>query len=202
MTYVAQQIYVGTSEADAAKFAAETFAIKRPLEEAKEEAEKPKDEADGAIKLGPAPDMKADPVGWAQWHVQDFMDVAISDPVRAFKTKPVQGAGIAAGFATALAILTAGEFLVKSCGRATAVADLWLPLGPVFSFILPSKKQVKQTKAAVAKKTDAVTADIKDAADSIKDAPVAEKVDEVKEGVRTRAGKAAAKTKDAVAEDK
>ena len=67
----------------------------------------------------------------------------------------------------------------------------------VFSLLLPTKKTVKETKRALAKKTDAVTADVRAAVDDRKadgsDAPVAElvedKADELKEGVRTRAGK-------------
>lgn len=67
-------------------------------------------------------------------------------------------------------------------------------LRSVFSFIIPTKKTVQQTKAAVAKKTDAITADVKSAVDQAAEqaAPLAEKaaekVEEVKEGVRTRAG--------------
>lgn len=62
----------------------------------------------------------------------------------------------------------------------------------MFSFLLPSKKAIKETKATIAKKTDAVTADVKDAVGAVveKAAPLAEKkVEEVKEGVKTRAGK-------------
>ncbi|KAK4058363.1 calnexin [Microbotryomycetes sp. JL221] len=167
-------IYIGQSESEAAKLVGQTFSIKKPLEQAQEDAEQAKlDSTDGAIKLGPAPDYRAAPLQWAQWHVQDFFDTALNDPIHAFKTKPIQGAGIAAAFATALAILTT-----------------------VFSFILPSKKTVKQTKQTVAKKTDAVTKDIKDTTEQLKDVPIAEKAEQVKEGVKTRAGKAASKVKD------
>ncbi|ORY79284.1 Calreticulin family-domain-containing protein [Leucosporidium creatinivorum] len=162
-------LYIGESEADAAALAEETFVVKKSIEDAAEEADKPV--TPPRANSDTAPDYTKEPLAWAQFKLRTFADKAVLDPVGAFKEDAATGAAAAVLFATLLGMLTV-----------------------FFSFIIPTKKTVQQTKAAVAKKTDAVTADVKSAAEQVAEqaAPLAEKasekVEEVKEGVRTRAG--------------
>lgn len=111
--------------------------------------------------------MKTEPVEWAKFKLQEFVDIAVLDPVGAFKALPYTGAAAGVAFASIVGLL-----------------------GIFFSFLLPgtpAKKVVKKTKAAVAKKTDAVTADD----DEVVVAATPVVVEEVKEesGPKTRAGK-------------
>jgi len=185
-------IYVGSSEQDAAAFIEETFVVKKALEDKAEEEAKPvvpEAKADDGV----APDYSVDPVGFAQFHVQKFLDHAKADPVGALKSKPETAGALAATFATLFTILS----LCKS--PAVPISSLtWMLIHPssvaVISLLTPkAKPAVKKTAAAVAKKTDAVTADAS-GADDISEAPLAEKkavVEEKLTGIKTRSGKTA-----------
>ncbi|GAA5876376.1 hypothetical protein JCM1840_006006 [Sporobolomyces johnsonii] len=165
-------IFIGTSEDDLATFIAETYAIKAPLETALEAADKPKTEPkrDAALE----PDYATEPVAWLKYKALEFVEKASVDPKQAFVDAPVTGGVIGVVFATLVGML-----------------------GVLISLLLPAGAATKAQRAAVAaaKKTDAVVAD---AADKVVEqvAPVAEagkkKVEDVVEGVKTRAGKARA----------
>lgn len=100
-------IYVGSSEKDAADFAALTFDVKKPIEEAAEKASKPKSEAldeeddedDG--KDFSIPKFLANPAPYARTKVTKFIQRAAQDPVAAFKSQPQTGA-VVGGFAATL----------------------------------------------------------------------------------------------------
>lgn len=97
-------IFVGSSEADAEAFIAETFLVKKPLEDALEEEDKPA--APDVKEPGVVPDFKADPVGFAKHHALSFVDHAKQDPLGAVKAKPEVAGALAAAFATAFTILS------------------------------------------------------------------------------------------------
>ncbi|KAI5478490.1 calnexin [Pseudohyphozyma bogoriensis] len=163
-------IYVGTSEDDASALATETFLVKKPLEDALEAADKP---ATPDSPLGEAPDYKVDPVGFAKFKSQEFMDLAVIDPKAAFESLPYTAAALGTAFALALGLLTV-----------------------LFSSILPKKKTVvpakKSTAVAEFKKTDdPAVEELKEAVEEIKEAPIAGKKEEASSGPKTRASKKA-----------
>ena len=93
-------IYIGHSEKDAAKFAKETWGVKYPVEKSLEDAEKPKisdDVLDGS--------WKEDPVKFVTQLVTRFFDLLKLDPVLAFKAMPGTGGGLVVGIFTAAALL-------------------------------------------------------------------------------------------------
>lgn len=55
------------------------------------------------------PDMKRQPVEWAQFKLQQFFDAAVVDPVDAVKSHPIAGAAAATLFATVLGMMTVCE---------------------------------------------------------------------------------------------
>ena len=93
-------IYVGHSEDDAKKLAAETFDVKKPLEEAENKKATKIDEEDEEPKT-----FKEDPVAFIRQKVLDFVEVAKVDPVFAFKSQPETGAAIVAAFTTFLGVI-------------------------------------------------------------------------------------------------
>lgn len=105
-------IYLGTSESDLDQFISETYAVKAPLEQALEEADKAKEEA-AAKKLNEAsanePDMASDPVGWAKFKAQQFFDEALQDPKKALIERPLTGGVLGVVFATLIGMLGVGE---------------------------------------------------------------------------------------------
>lgn len=93
-------IYIGHSESEAAKFAKETWGIKYPVEKALEDAEKPKisdDIFDGT--------WKDDPVKFVTQLVTKFIDLARIDVLSAFKAMPGTGGGLVVGVVTVIAML-------------------------------------------------------------------------------------------------
>lgn len=93
-------IYIGHSEKDAAKFAKETWGVKYPVEKSLEDAEKPKisdDVFDGS--------WKEDPVKFVTQLVTRFFDLLKLDPVLAFKAMPGTAGGLVVGIFTAAALL-------------------------------------------------------------------------------------------------
>ena len=93
-------IFIGHSESDAAKFAKETWGVKYPVEKALEDIEKPKisdDVFDGS--------WKSDPVKFVTQLVTRFLELARIDPVAAFKIMPGTGGGLVIGTATVIALL-------------------------------------------------------------------------------------------------
>jgi calnexin len=93
-------IYIGHSESEAAKFTKETWAVKHAVEEAVEAAEKPKmsdDVFDG--------DWKDDPVQFITQSVAQFVQLARLDFAAAFKHMPMTGGSLVIGAFTTLALL-------------------------------------------------------------------------------------------------
>lgn len=114
-------IYLGTSEKDLEQFIAETYAVKAPVEQALEAADKAKEEAEAAAKGKKSssssvdePDMKADPVGWAKFKAQQFLDEALADPKKALVERPLTGGVLGVVFATLIGMLGVGTFALPS----------------------------------------------------------------------------------------
>ncbi|KZS93540.1 Calreticulin-domain-containing protein [Sistotremastrum niveocremeum HHB9708] len=95
-------IYVGHSLEDAQKLAAETFDIKRPIEEAasnvKEEISEDEDEVTSKS-------WKEDPVSFIQAKVATFIDAVKVDPMFALKTQPETAGALAVALLTLLGML-------------------------------------------------------------------------------------------------
>ncbi|CAG8955455.1 hypothetical protein HYFRA_00010321 [Hymenoscyphus fraxineus] len=96
-------IYIGHSVEDAAKFADETFNEKHPLEELAELASKPKDED----KPKSPSDLVFldDPVTYIKEKLDLFFTIALDDPIQAIKFVPEAAGGLAAAFVTLIAII-------------------------------------------------------------------------------------------------
>ena len=101
-----KQIYIGNSEKDAADFAAVTFDVKKPIEEAAEKASKPAassfdDEDELDLSDFSIPAFLADPVHYSRTKVVNFLKAASKDGIGAFKRMPQTGA-IVGGLAATL----------------------------------------------------------------------------------------------------
>ena len=113
-------IYLGTSEKDLEQFIAETYAVKAPVEQALEAADKAKEEAEAAKGKKTSssntdePDMKADPVGWAKFKAQQFLDEALANPKKALVERPLTGGVLGVVFATLIGMLGVGTSLPPS----------------------------------------------------------------------------------------
>jgi calnexin len=98
-------IYIGHSVEDAEKLKAETFDIKRPVEEKEEEANKPKPPTDsGAATVS----LKEDPVEYIKQKVNAFVTIAKTSPVDAVKQVPEVAGAAGVLLATILAIALGG----------------------------------------------------------------------------------------------
>lgn len=118
-------IYIGHSVADAEKLAQESFDVKKEVEKAQEEADKPKKDETEAKKPSSGLTFTEDPVAYAKEKINLFAAIAQRDPIQAAKIVPEVAAGIAIGFVTLFLVLL-GLFT----GGAAAA---------------PSKEQVKAT---------------------------------------------------------
>ena len=92
-------IYVGHSESDAAKFAKATWGVKYPVEKALEDVEKPKAPQD--VFGG---DWKSDPIAFVTNLVKQFIELARLDVIQAVKSMPGTGGGIIVAVFTAIAL--------------------------------------------------------------------------------------------------
>lgn len=88
-------IYIGHSVEDAKAFAAETFEVKKPLENATDKVDTPEDEDDES-----AVSFKEDPIGFIRQRILAFVEAFKLDPIGAFKTQPETGAAVAAAIFT------------------------------------------------------------------------------------------------------
>ncbi|GAA5975814.1 hypothetical protein JCM10908_005289 [Rhodotorula pacifica] len=170
-------IYLGTSEQDLEQFISDTYAVKAPIEQALETADKAKEE-EAAKKLSAStdadePDVKADPVGWAKFKAQQFFNEAHADPKKALVERPLTGGVLGVVFATLIGMLGVVLSLIMP-GSAAAAAP-------------KAKKQVQAAAQAVADKAAEVVDKVKE---DVPVAEAAEQVHEVAEGVRTRATRA------------
>ena len=83
-------IYVGHSVEDAAALAAETWEVKKKLEDATK-AKPVEDDEEEIVAI----DFKADPVAFIRQKVFTFVEAAKVDPVFALKSQPETAAGLA-----------------------------------------------------------------------------------------------------------
>jgi hypothetical protein len=94
-------IYIGHSIDDAKALAAETFKIKKALEEA---AAKVDDKDDDEAEI---PTFNQDPIGFIRHRVFTFIDLAKLDPVLAVKAHPETAAGLAGAVFTLVGMVGA-----------------------------------------------------------------------------------------------
>lgn len=96
-------IYIGHSIEDAEKLKAETFDIKHPIEEAEDEASKPKPDSKPKSPM----DLKFmdDPVLYVREKVDLFITIAKKDPLEAIKFVPEVAGGIGVILVTIIAIV-------------------------------------------------------------------------------------------------
>ncbi|KAJ5781755.1 uncharacterized protein N7518_010238 [Penicillium psychrosexuale] len=95
-------LYIGHSIEDAEKLRQETFDVKFPIEEAEEEASKPKPEVkheDTTVTF------QEDPVAFVRQKVNHFVDLAKEDPINAVKTLPEVAGGLGALLLTMILII-------------------------------------------------------------------------------------------------
>ncbi len=137
-------IYIGHSIEDAAKFREGTYDVKRPLEDAEDEKTKPKP---SEIPKSPS-DLKFtdDPVTFVKEKLSLFYTLAKKDPIEAIKFMPE----VAGGIGGALALLIAIVVGLAGLGGSAAA---------------PSKEDIKKTAQ---KAKEAAT----DAAAKVQDATV------------------------------
>ena len=129
-------IYIGHSVEDAAKLKAETFDIKKPIEEAEDAASKPK-----APEPKKSPmDLKFmdDPVLYVREKVQLFLTIAKRDPIEAIKFVPEVAGGLGVLAVTLLAVI------IGAIGMSSAAPPPMV------------KKNVDQAKASLAATKDQV----------------------------------------------
>ncbi|GLI76502.1 hypothetical protein PoHVEF18_004775 [Penicillium ochrochloron] len=96
-------IYIGHSIEEAEALRKETFDVKFPIEEAEEEASKPKPETPAAP--GTTVTFKEDPVTFVRQKVDYFVGLAKEDPVNAVKTVPEVAGGLVALLLTSILII-------------------------------------------------------------------------------------------------
>jgi hypothetical protein len=147
-------IYVGHSEEDAKKLAAETFDVKKPLEEAESKKSTKLDDDEEEPKS-----FKEDPVSFIRQKVLDFVDVAKVDPVFAFKSQPETGAAIVAAFTTFLGVILSLIGVIGSAQKpVTKVCALYvlddIPRSDL-SFLHQSSKKTDAPTPDDKKKTEA-----------------------------------------------
>ncbi|KAL2799500.1 Calreticulin family-domain-containing protein [Aspergillus keveii] len=109
-------IYIGHSVEDAEKLRKETFDVKRPIEEAEEEASKPKKVEKEA---GTSVSFKEDPVTYIREKVEHFVGLVQEDPVNAVKEAPEVAGGFAAVLLTMILIIV-GAISASSPAAAPA----------------------------------------------------------------------------------
>jgi calnexin len=95
-------VYIGHSAEDAEKLRQETFDVKFPIEEAQEEAEKPKVEKPAE---GTTVTFKDDPVTFVRQKIDFFVGLAKEDPINAVKTVPEVAGGLLALLLTSILII-------------------------------------------------------------------------------------------------
>ena len=136
-------IYIGHSVEDAAKFREETYDVKRPLEEAEDEKTKPKP---AEIPKSPS-DLKFtdDPVTFIREKLDLFITLAKKDPIEAIKFMPEVAGGIGGALALLIAIIVG---LAGFGGSAAA----------------PSKEDIKKTAQKAKEAATDAAAKVQDAA--------------------------------------
>lgn len=126
-------IYIGHSVEDAEKLRKETFDVKFPVEEAQEEAAKPKTEKPAE---GTTVTFKEDPVTFVRQKIDYFVNLAKEDPIHAVKTVPEVAGGLVALLVTSILII------VGAIGASSPA---------------PAAKKGKQAEGATKEKTGEAT---------------------------------------------
>jgi len=116
-------IYIGHSPEDAAALAAETYNVKRPVEEAEEAKSKPKPSEKPQSPSDLA--FMDDPVTYIKEKLDLFITLAKKDPIEAIKFMPEVAGGIGGVAAIAIALIV----LIAGSGSSAA----------------PSKEEIKKT---------------------------------------------------------
>ena len=96
-------VYIGHSLEDANKLKNESFDIKHKIEQAEEDAAKPKPEE--TPKMPGETTFKEDPINYVREKVDLFYSIAKNDPIQAVKMLPEVAGGIGALAVTVLALL-------------------------------------------------------------------------------------------------
>lgn len=96
-------VYIGHSVEDAEALRKETFDVKHPIEEAEEEASKPKTE--DKPETGTTVTFQEDPVTFVRQKVDFFVNLAKEDPVNAVKTVPEVAGGLVALLLTSILVI-------------------------------------------------------------------------------------------------
>ncbi|GAA5921403.1 hypothetical protein JCM3775_003033 [Rhodotorula graminis] len=151
-------IFLSDSEADLETFLDETYRVKAPLEAALEAKDKPaadEHDHDHGKKATAEPDLKADPVAWAKFKAQQFLDEALVDPKRAFVDRPLVGGAL--GLALAMIVGLAGVILSLALPAGAAAA----PASRAVADKVPSSGEVKKQAQAVKDKASTAVADFK-----------------------------------------
>lgn len=130
-------IYIGHSVEDAAAFTAETFDVKRPIEEAEDEKTKPKP-VEAPKVTDPTGAFMDDPVNFVKEKLELFITLAQKDPIEAIRFMPE----VAGGIGGAVALLITIIVVLFSLGGSSA----------------PSKEDIKKT----AQKAKEAATDAKD----------------------------------------
>lgn len=107
-------IYIGHSIEDAEKFRKETFDVKKPIELAEEEAQKPKKEDK---KAGVS--FRENPVAYVRDKADLFITLAKADPIHAVKTVPEIAGGLGALLLT-LVLIIVGAISISTPAAAPA----------------------------------------------------------------------------------
>lgn len=113
-------IYIGHSIEEAQKLKAETWDLKRPVEDAEEEATKPK--VDDTPKSPLDLNFMDDPVLYVKEKTALFIDIAKRDPIEAIKFVPEVAGGIGVLAVTLIAVLV-GAFTISGSSAAPAAKD-------------------------------------------------------------------------------
>jgi calnexin len=111
-------IYIGHSIEDANAFRAETYDIKRPIEDAEEAKSKPKPSE--APKSPSDLSFKDDPVTYVKEKLELFITIAKKDPLEAIRFMPEVAGGIGGGLALIIAIV----FAALGSGSAPSKEDI------------------------------------------------------------------------------
>jgi hypothetical protein len=171
-------IYVGHSVEDANAFAAETFDIKKALEElqSKFAGDAVDEDSDDEFSFDK---FKSDPMGFIRQKIFMFIDLVKIDPILAFKTYPETGAGLAGALFTLFGMIGALFGLVGASQKPITKVSISTILYQVDLSLYPPQSS---------KKTDAATPDDKK---KVATTPVAPAGDVKKEegSVKRRAGK-------------
>ncbi|KAJ5679568.1 Calnexin [Penicillium macrosclerotiorum] len=124
-------IYIGHSVEDAEQLRKETFDVKFPIEEAEEEATKPKPEKP---EPGTTVTFKEDPVTFVRQKIDFFINLAKEDPVNAVKSAPEVAGGLL------VIVLTSILIIVGAIGASSPA---------------PAEKKGKQAAGGAKEKTGA-----------------------------------------------